>query len=394
MTQRNTDPPDPTSPGPAVAAGREMPSQAGGEPGPVILAREPLPGFTTGLFVQAWCSEATAVTDLVRSAKVGIVYTLRHRERHRQFPGGAVTHTRNHAVTPNLLVDANCYSGKNRRPASHPPDRSWITFQHDTLHLPWAMTDSGYCGAGEYRELKTLFTAAAGMGDRVITALPIARQWLSDDADTVRALINDQPNPVALMVEDDEDPFDASGVVDGLVHLLRADRPVLLLRCDTAALGALAHGAALGAVGTHSGLRHIYPLRDGGGGPENLSFVIPALLGYYLTSRFTRAYAADPSLPTWTCACSYCAGHRDLSWIAADTDPTSVAFQHSVAAIADLGTQLIGLSMSMTPARAWSQMCGLAQAEHDQVSNPSGTPWRPKKALRHWLGVTPTTVGR
>ena len=48
----------------------------------------------------------------------------------------------------------------------------------------------------------------AFVGSSVIAALPIASWWLSHAADNLRTEINAHGIPVALMVEDTDDPFD------------------------------------------------------------------------------------------------------------------------------------------------------------------------------------------
>jgi hypothetical protein len=227
----------------------------------------------------------------------------------------------------------------------------------------------------------------------VIVALPIAGSWLTDDASTVRARIDKYSVPVALMVEDDEDPFDQPGAVAGLIEVLRADTPVMLLRSDAAALGALAYGAAGSAVGTTSTYRHIFPLRDGGGGANHLSFLIPLLLGYFLNARFENAYRLDRTLAAWKCGCTYCVG-LDLTWIASDANPRDAAFQHSVAALADIGQNLTAAAAAgQTASSAWTQMCLHAQLEHFAVAEATDGLWLPKNSLGEWIKAAPSTVG-
>ncbi|WP_319446119.1 MULTISPECIES: hypothetical protein [unclassified Mycobacterium] len=358
------------------------------------ISSRALPGLNSDLLVQAECHRASAATELVGTHGVGIVYSVGPLRRAHAKPdsAGAIHHTRKHAPKADILIDASLYTGKGRKLASAPPQRDWITFQHHH-DLPWALTDSGYCAAGDHHGLATTLKAGAALGPGVITALPIAGTWLTEDASTLKDLIDKHSAPVAVMVEDEKDPFDQPGAVAGLVEILRADSPVLLLRSDAAAVGALAHGAAGAAVGTTSTYRHIYPLRDGGGGANHLSFLIPALLGYFLNTRFENAYRLDPSLAAWTCECTYCAG-RDLTWIASDPHPPDAAFQHSVAALADIGHALsAAVSTGQSAASAWTQMCLYAQLEHFAVGEATDGLWIPKDSLAQWIKLAPSTVG-
>jgi hypothetical protein len=325
---------------------------------------------------------------------VGVVYAVDPQRRRHSKPdsAGAVHHTRKHAPHADVLIDASLYTGKNRKFASSPPTRDWITFQR-AHQLPWAMTDSGYIAAGDAAGLETTLSAGAALGAGVIVALPLAGRWLNDDAATLKARIEQHSTPVALMIEDDEDPFDQPGAVAGLIEVLSADTPVMLLRSDTAALGALAYGAAGAAIGTTSTYRHIYPMRDGGGGANNLSFVIPLLLGYFLNTRFENAYRLDSSLAAWRCGCTYCGG-LDLTWIASSENEFDAAFQHSVAALADLGHELTdAVALGQSASAAWTRMCLQAQLEHFAVAEATDGMWIPKNCLSEWIKAAPSTVG-
>jgi len=361
---------------------------------PCRISSRSLPGLNSDLLVQAECHRTVAATALVHTHGVGIVYAVDPQRRGHARPdaAGAIHYTRKYAPQADILVDASLYTGKNRKFASAAPSRDWISFQHHH-GLPWALTDSGYCADGDLGGLTSTLQRGAALGARVVVALPIAGSWLTDEAGTVKDLIDKHSTPVALMVEDEKDPFDQPGAVEGLVEILRAETPVLLLRSDAAALGALAYGAAGAAVGTTSTYRHIYPLRNGGGGAQNLSFFIPALLGYFLNSRFENSYRLDPSLPAWRCDCAYCAG-RDLTWIASDPQPADAAFQHSVAALGDIGAALsAAVPAGRSGPSAWTELCLQAQLEHFTVSEATDGLWLPKESLAQWVRVSPSAVG-
>jgi len=363
------------------------------QPDPVLTSASGLQDLRGGLFVQSKLDGVTPMISLVSSYGLGAVLTgdpARRRYARSDFLG-AVKQLRRVHPDVDVLMDANLYSGKRRKPAIEQLNRDWITTQRE-LGLPWAMTDSGYCGEGDIAGLQALLSNGTRLGSRVITMLPLSIRWLIDDPDLLRTEIEKQGNPVALILENENDPLDQKGAIGGLVALLAGAVPVLLLRSDTGALGALAHGAAHAAVGTLSSLRHLYPVVPGGGPSRHLSFVIPRLLGYYLHSRFEGAHTADPNHPAWLCGCTFCGG-RDLSWIANSHDNDDSAFKHSIAAIAEMGASLITAAARVSSAQAWTNMCAAAQMEHLNVSNVNGSSWQPKKALSEWIKVTPTSVG-
>jgi hypothetical protein len=345
------------------------------------------------LFVQAFDNEPWDVARLIEYAGVGAVFTLRHG-RHQRTPFqralAAVDHARRRCGTDNLLVDRNLYSGNRRKPATAGLSAQWVRDQHQLMGLRWAVTDSGFCRL--LSDVRRILRDAEPMGPGVLVALPMRFELLRDDADAVADEVNQQANPVAVMLEHEADPFDERGVVPGLTHLTARRTPgVTLLRSDTSALGALGHGAWAGAVGLHSGLRHIYP-ESTGGAPEQLSFLIPDLLGYFRQKRFEQAYLQDPAMDTWRCACWFCAA-RDLTWIGNQPERLKfrAGFQHSVTALSHLHTALRLHSGQHGGGQAWTRMCTDALAAHAQVANPSGSAWEPKPALTMWRSTTETS---
>lgn len=346
-------------------------------------------GFGSQLFVQAHTSEAHHAAPIIAHAGVGIVLTLTHQghRSHLQTAGQAITAVRRGSGTADILLDRNRYSGKDRAPASSRMSLTWAKDQLQLLGLPWAMADPGFCSTPG--DVAMVLQDAQPLPERVIVPLAIPHELLRDEAATLLDHVNGQDKPVALILQHEADPFSTPGVVMGLVHLLRGAKvPVALLRTDTSALGALCHGAAAAAVGAHSGLRHVYPIKDNGGGHgEHLSFVIPDLLTFVLATRFSAAYLQDPDLNSWRCACWFCNG-RDLSWIDGDPNPRVAALQHSVAAIAGLGRQLEQTLRTLPPPQAWDLLVTTAQANHFAASNPSGAPWAPQDFLAHWHQVS------
>lgn len=394
--------------------------------------------LATTLFVQAEGKRAPAATTLMRDHGVGIVYTLDPRRRRTRYTDAlqVITYTRERAPEGQILLDANLYSGRSRMIAGASaagPTRAWVAAQH-RLGLSHALTDSGYVAAGATAGLTATLQAGAGMGAGVLTVLPLATRWLTHDADVLCQNVSRCGTPVAIMVENKDDPFDRKNAAAGLVELIATGVPVALLRADTSALGAIAHGAVAGAVGATSGLRHFYPIPDKDGGPDPtkdyLSFVIPDLLGYFSNERFLNAYDNDPTNPAWRCGCRYCGG-SPLTWINAAgqhdiPQPASVpvgfdsladaesglppikeqrargrdargdaAFQHSVAAIAGFYAELTGSAQAtgVSLASAWSAMCEHAQMQHFAVTTADGQGWEPRPAFGRWRALAATPEG-
>lgn len=359
--------------------------------GPAVIASPPLDGMSTSLFVQTRCDSCLGITELMSKVGIGVVYTFNGNSRSNAFNRTrmAICHTRDNVDAPDILVDAARYSGKNRIPASRGISPEWISHQRG-LGLPWALTDSGYCAAGDREGLRSLLRDASALPGRVVVVLALAHEWLTDDADLLRAEIDEQDHPVAIVLEHPEDPCGKTGVVPGLVHVLGADAPVGLLRADTSALGALAHGASIGAVGTTSGLRHLFPVSDGHGRTPPGALVVPDLLTYIHIAKVRDALVADPHLDAWACDCAFCREHGDgIAWIAASPAPGLPAFQHSAASLARIGRTLAAAD---DPARAWAGMCRQAQADHFTII-VNGKEWRSKPFLRRWAELTPTRTG-
>lgn len=353
-------------------------------PSPVHITDRRLEGLSTDLLVQVPCTSSETTRSLIRDLGVGVVYTIDYPQRSRRImaAGYAIDHTRRHNSAADILVDAALYSGSQRITASAPLSADWVRFQHERGNH-WALTDSGYCAAGDRDGLRMLLRRADALGPRVIAALPIAGSWLRDDATYLREQIDAVGVPVALIVEDEADPFDQRGTVAGLVEVLRAQTPVLLLRSDTAALGALAHGAAGAAMGSSSAYRHLYP-NLGGGGTAPTSFIVPELLGYISQPVFDNAHRIAPDLEAWICGCSLCGG-ADLAWINGDRD---TAFEHSIRTAAMLGEQLAPVG-DASAAQLWTSMCQTAQTRHHEVIEATKI-WKGlKPSLQEWIDITP-----
>ncbi|WP_270486574.1 hypothetical protein [Gordonia jacobaea] len=358
---------------------------------PVQVGNHRLEGMATDLFVQVPTTLIEPTRTVIAAEGVGVVYTVPSQSRPRRsvVARAAVHQTRQVCPDAAILVDAGLYSGKSRKPASTPPSQDWVTVQR-SAGLEWALTDSGYLAAGDTAGLRRTLKAASAFGTKVIAALPIANKWLSHDADVLREAIDKFGIPVALMVEDTYDPFDRPHVVAGLVNVLSARTPVLLLRSDTAGLGALAYGAAGAALGSSSVYRHIFPAMNGGRNPS-VSFVLPELLAYASMGVFERHFIKDEMHAAWRCDCTHCGG-RDLTWLRTAADPEAAALSHSVAAVAMLGRGLTDAIAHHTGPQAWTAMCTAAQLHNIEIEKLTDGKWSRKHALDAWVQITPEPV--
>lgn len=148
-----------------------------------------------------------------------------------------------------ILCDADRYGGgRLRLRAGVGLRRGWTNRQHD-LGLV-ALTDSGYLSAGDWPGLHRLLDDAATHEPPVIVMLPLAADWFAVPAWVHRLVttVDEARLPVAVAVEHDGVPFAVRHVLLGLLRLLTASVPVLLLRSDLSALGAVCHGAHAGAI--------------------------------------------------------------------------------------------------------------------------------------------------
>jgi len=291
-----------------------------------------------------------------------------------------VTHT---------LVDANRYAGSGRVSGVHDLDVGWIDAQLN-LGFEYALTNSPYIPEGDTAAVESILDQVVRMRRPVIAALPIANWWLRNKRGRKFLLerINRAGVPVALMVEHAKDPMGVVDVVRGLVAILAAEPPVLLLRSDLSAIGACAHGAAGGAIGTTTGLRHIFPKpkpdqKGGGYRDPQVAVFVPQLLAYMSVSK-----AADLAQYTgidkfMECTCYRCNG-LGVEWI---TDETT-AFDHSLRAITDFAATRLGTRKTPQEMKdGWSLALETAQHKHLDIEGTTGVEVGIPKFFGAWRPV-------
>ncbi|WP_285748450.1 hypothetical protein [Lentzea sp. NBRC 105346] len=283
-----------------------------------------------------------------------------------------------------VLCDAQLYAGNHRKPARAAFDRTWLLCQQGRV-----LTDSGYVAKLDIRGLQTILHRTMRLGPGFIATLPLHADWLKvqQDREILLHEVAFAEVPIAVALEHAADPLGVRAVVTGLLELLSVGVPVVLLRSDVSALGALCHGAMAAAVGTTTGLRHIYPVSTGGGfhRPAVAAFS-PHFLSYVSVDKLAAAVQLTPDLShLWECECTTCNG-RTLDWLA--TAP-SVAFRHSLELMGLLRDQLLSVPER---ALAWRERCNMAAALHTEIQAELPD-WRTPPFLNAWrYASTPSSI--
>jgi hypothetical protein len=330
------------------------------------------------LFVQCLASQAFRAAPIADRRGGGLVVTAQRRDLHDALSVAEYLMRSSTPYRGPILLDAARYAGENRLPASAPFNPRWRRRQRD-LGLP-VLTDSGYLAAADGDGLRLILRNAA-TADDTIALLPLHLSWLTDPAmrRMLRYTVRQYGVPVALVLESKRDPFAAQGAVDGLVELLDAGPPVLLLRSDVSALGALCAGAMAAAVGTTGSLRHLYPRDDVSRRPlrtAKTSVVFRATLSYKWVSSIARARHRHPGEPIWACECEVCEG-RPVDWLneVDEQQRDYAAFRHSMHVLFQLRDELNG-----NP-RSWNSRCT------DALSRTRELGWERNRALDRWVSV-------
>ena len=290
-----------------------------------------------------------------------------------------------------VLLDAQRYAGKARLRGTARFDHRWLSWQRDG-HCEAVLTDSGYVADGDIDALTSILDQTAALDDPAVAVLPLHRNWLRRDLPALIDAINARGLPVAIVMEHDNDPLSARSSVLGLTRLIRETEPgVAVLRCDASALGALAFGAVAAAVGTRSGLRHLFPVRTGGGPADRTesAFLRPCL-AFYKVGKIAQAVAADPDEPAWVCWCQQCSG-RTLDWLATATDIE--VRSHTLELLLDLREDLFSLADAADRQQSWRAKCQNAEFYHAQIE-AAGLFWETPPAIRHWQEMSVDSDGR
>lgn len=304
---------------------------------------------------------------------------------------GAAEHLLNHMrYTRPILLDRGSYAGKNRKFALEAFDSNWISRQR-RLQLAAIMPDAGYIAEGDEVGLLSVLTRVRDdLGENVIAPLGLHLSWLDAKRGlpTLIEKVRSVGVPIAIALEHEKDPLGVRYALDGLVSLLAEPIPAIMLRCDVSAIGALCYGALAAAVGTTTGLRHIFPLpkldSNGGGSQAKPAAIVRGCLAYVWLDKIDQAVQADPENLLWWCDCRVCGG-RTLDWLGSAPVPETAAYLHSLDTLYRIRSDLLG--RDITPAerrRSWVAQCSSAQFQHFDITN-TASPWEPSKALGNWI---------
>lgn len=365
---------------------------------------DPLFAGCPSLFLQTACSESKLgpAAALVAQEETGIILTIstqvtdRIKGLRRAVKDCRATMTASapdRAMSRAVLADANRYSGSNRASATVDGpnlDPGWVDAQRE-LGLPVALTDSPYVPTGERAALSSVLDEAQGLGDGVVAVLPLHLDWLKNDVAALIDAVNSAGVPVALVLEHSDDPLGVKSAVAGLVTFLQhTEVKTALLRSDISAIGAAAFGAAFGAIGTTTGLRHLYPIKESDGGfygGARVGAYVPSSMAYRALETLNTAIALDPDhQDRWVCNCDHCYD-RPLSRIYDEV----AAYQHSLAAIAKLGEYVLSGKTPLHRQHAWLGRCNQAQVTNLEIADDTGlTNWGPPKFQDAWHKLKPS----
>lgn len=308
-----------------------------------------LDGLRHRLLVQCPLEQADTVAPITANYQSGLVLT-------GPKPRTTVRHLHRLDYQGPILCDAGRYTGRHRVPAGAGLTADWTAEQHD-LGLV-ALTDSGYLAAGDWPGLRKLLDDAASLPQPLIVTLPLSPGWFAERAQLTRLIttLNDAGLPVAIVGN--------SFVASGLIRLLTASVPVLVLRSDIGALGAVCHGAHAGALGVTSGL------------------FVPALLGHHRPAVLARIVEAAPDLARlWPCDCPECTGA-----VPTQLTPGGI-YRHS------LHTQLALADQLRHDASAWRLRCERALGVHRRVAEVMPN-WPTPSSLTWWHDLEPPAIPR
>ncbi|WP_125618250.1 hypothetical protein [Actinomadura sp. WAC 06369] len=330
--------------------------------------------LTDTLLMQVDQSEATSLRDAVGAPGSGLVISGDQAWK-------SATFLKDKGCTAPILVDRQAYKGKNRRPASAQFDLNWLHRQRE-LELPLIVPDAGYVAAGDVRGLRSLVRHAGDIENGLIL-LPLTDQWLyGTGLRTLLTALEGATAPVAIILEHQNDPMGVRRIFSGVLSLLRSGIKLLALRCDVSALGLLAHGAVAAAFGNTSSLRHLYPVKDGGGGfgQRREAALWPAGLALHHTDKIYDSVAAAPEDDRWRCTCRVCQGRR-LDRL--DHALPEEIRRHNIAALLDARRAIMAHPAGRARRNAWRNMCGTAVRHHLELS-AGPVALNVPRALQHW----------
>ena len=285
-----------------------------------------------------------------------------------------------------LLLDAQRYKGKARSIGAAGMQPSAWSQQIDA-GASVALSDSGYIPEGDSAALTSVLRAVAAADCPTVAVLPLATSWVSRRGvreELAKQILASKVAAVAIVLEHRQDPYSVRNALAGTLSLLALPIPILMLRCDGSAVGLLANGAHAAAVGVRSGLRHLYPVTEGGGA-RNLAVeaaYFAAGMSYLQVDKLAAGVAQDPDDPRWACGCE---DHQGRSLGDLNTLSEVHIRQHSVRAVLREYQSILALPRHQRAA-AWHARICAASSTFDETQQ-AGVRWPTPTALRHWQSV-------
>lgn len=344
------------------------------------------------LLVQCRPADLSMVTEVIADDPgCGVVLTDQNLRKARQ----RLRHLQQRVPSGRILLDTEACAGSTRRWAREPFNSDYIALQRE-LGL-WVLPDAGYVAENDAEGLRSILRRTRALGADAIAPLGLHRSWLNEQLglNTLVEEVGEADVPVALMLEHTGDPFSAKRTLLGVLRLIReSPQPVMVLRCDLSSIGLLCHGAHAAAVGTTTGLRHVYPITTGGGGwhPPKVAALVRECLSYVSLEKIFAAVQADPENQLWVCGCLSCKGET-IDQIHMRSDRETAAFVHSIDMLRGLRAGLLSDPSPASRAAAWASECSNALFRADEMTDIDET-WPAPDMLAHWAAVHPATRHR
>ncbi len=218
--------------------------------------------------------------------------------------------------------------------------------------------------------LRDIFDAGITFGDRVrsegierpvFTALVVTPKLLTDDLDTLLAVLSDHPYPLAIVPASRFDLFNERAHVEGVLACLEAAPGSMMMRCDLSGLGLLAHGASAVGIGTSTSTRHrALPMRSSGAARGDGQRPKTILVGPLMAFRGVDKLEPHDGDRVLVCDCVACDGESVVRYL--EPGLAEEADQHTAATWRRLLDELLGYEAHQRAA-AWQRMCRTAMDE-------------------------------
>lgn len=342
----------------------------------------------TGLSLQASVDETELAASLYNLHGFEVVLTAssdRRRDPAKDLRDRAHRFVELTGVTPEM--DANRYAGPNRVLGGTRIDRDWCELQA-SLGAPVATTNAGFLET--VSDVAAAVDAAAEMQKvvdiaiRATVSIPVG--LLKSNSDAIIDVLGGSPVQIGLALGHSADPLGTKFAVAALMEIASLGN-VVSRRIDLSGIGLLAAKAPGAAIGTSATLRHVYPVRAGGGSVSPWwSTLVEKSLSWRTHDRVMDAASVFNDEVFWSCMCHHCYGRPIYSAIR----DKSGAIAHNYSLIALIAARVLE---SPDPMATWLAMCKHAQSYAYEVEAQSGPSWAPQDYLGAWISNQPSLVG-